>query len=173
MNDTDLKTAIATRYRQTAAGGAAGAGSPGTESRVRVLFLCTHNSARSQMAEALLRRLAPGAEVVSAGTEVTRVHPLAIKAMAQQGCDISRQRSKHVSELAGETFDYVITVCDRARESCPILPGAPQQIHWSIPDPAAVEGDTEVQLRAFEGAALELLSRLRLFVSLLERPREP
>jgi protein-tyrosine-phosphatase len=138
---------------------------------VRVLFLCTHNSARSQMAEGLLRHLAPAAGVASAGTEVTRVHPLAIQAMAQQGIDISHQRSKHVTEFTGETFSYVITVCDRARESCPILPGAPRQIHWSIADPSAVAGDNATQLRAFEDAAVELLTRIRLFVALLERQR--
>ncbi len=138
---------------------------------VRVLFLCTHNSARSQMAEGFLRHLAPAAQVASAGTEMTRVHPLAVRAMARQGLDISGQRSKHVGELAGQTFDYVITVCDHARESCPILPGAPEQIHWSIPDPAAVEGDPATRLRAFEGAALELLTRIRLFVALLGRER--
>jgi len=139
--------------------------------RVRVLFLCTHNSARSQIAEGLLRHLAPAVEVVSAGTEVTRVHPLAIRVMAQQGFDISQQRSKHLSEVAGEPFDFVITVCDRARESCPILPGAPEQIHWSLPDPAAVEGDEPTQLRAFQKVEVELLSRIRPLVALLERRR--
>jgi protein-tyrosine-phosphatase len=138
---------------------------------VRVLFLCTHNSARSQMAEGLLRHLAPAADVASAGTEVARVHPLAIQAMAQQGIDISHQRSKHVTEFTGETFSYVITVCDRARESCPILPGAPRQIHWSIADPSAVAGDKPTQLRAFQDAAVELVTRIRLFVALLERQR--
>jgi protein-tyrosine-phosphatase len=148
------------------------AGVPDSVGRgVRVLFLCTHNSARSQMAEGFLRHLAPAAAVASAGTAVTRVHPLAIQAMALQGFDISHQRSKHVAEFAGETFSYVITVCDRARESCPILPGAPQQIHWSIPDPSAVAGDTATQLRAFQDAAVELLTRIRLFVALLERER--
>jgi protein-tyrosine-phosphatase len=136
---------------------------------VRVLFLCTHNSARSQMAEGILRRLAPQVEVASAGTEATRVHPLAIRTMAQQGFDISEQRSKHLAEVAGETFDYVITVCDNAREACPIFPGAPEQIHWSIADPSAVEGDEATRLRAFEMAGIELLARLRLFVALLER----
>jgi arsenite methyltransferase len=140
---------------------------------VRVLFLCSHNSARSQMAEALLRHLTPGVEVASAGTEVTRVHPLAIKAMARQGFDISQQQAKNLSELAGKTFDYIITVCDRARESCPIISGAPQQIHWSIPDPSAVEGDEATQLQAFQGAAIELLARIRLFVALLERRKKP
>lgn len=141
------------------------------EPGVSVLFLCTHNSARSQMAEGILRHLAPAVEAASAGTEATRVHPLAIRAMAEQGFDISHQRSKPLSELAGETFDYVITVCDRARESCPILPGAPEQLHWSLPDPSVVEGDEATRLHAFRGAAIELLARIRLFVTLLERKR--
>jgi protein-tyrosine-phosphatase len=140
---------------------------------MRVLFLCTHNSARSQMAEGFLRYLAPRAEVVSAGTEVTRVSPLAIEAMAEQGFDISQQRPKHLSELAGRSFDYVVTVCDRARESCPILPSAPQQIHWSIPDPSVVDGERAEQLLAFQGVASELLTRIRLFVAELDREAKP
>jgi protein-tyrosine-phosphatase len=135
----------------------------------RVLFLCTHNSARSQMAEALLQQLRPDLEVASAGTMVTQVHPLAIRAMAGHRLDISGRRSKQISEFIGQRFDYVITVCDRARESCPIFPGDPEQLHWSIADPAAVEGDEATQLRAFEAAARELLSRLRLLVALLKR----
>ncbi|HVT17252.1 MAG TPA: ArsR family transcriptional regulator [Thermoanaerobaculia bacterium] len=137
----------------------------------RVLFLCTHNSARSQMAEAFLRQLRPDLEVASAGTMVTEVHPLAIRAVASHHLDISGQRSKHLSEFVGQRFDYVITVCDRARESCPIFPGDPEQLHWSIPDPAAVDGDETTRLRAFEAAARELLARLRLLVALLERDR--
>src|SRR5262249_20612894 len=97
--------------------------------RPRVLFLCTHNSARSQMAEGLLRHLGGDAvEAWSAGTEVSRVHPLAIRAMEARGIDIRGQRSKSVDELLGQHFDYVITVCDRASETCPIFPGAPERI---------------------------------------------
>ncbi|HEX4962238.1 MAG TPA: ArsR family transcriptional regulator [Thermoanaerobaculia bacterium] len=140
------------------------------ERRVRVLFLCTHNSARSQMAEALLRSLGNGeVEAFSAGTEVTRVHPLAVQTMAERGLDISAQRSKHLSEYVGEPFDYVITVCDNAREACPLFPGDPERIHWSIPDPAAVEGSEEVQAAAFQRAADELTARIRYLLAVLDK----
>ena len=142
---------------------------------VRVLFLCTHNSARSQMAEAILRNLAAEAavefDVHSAGTAATRVHPLAVATMAERGIDIGAHRSKHMDELAGERFDYVITVCDNARESCPVFPGAPERIHWSIPDPAAVEGSQETRRRAFRGAADDLTTRIRYLLALLDRKR--
>jgi len=128
----------------------------------RVLFLCTHNSARSQMAEGILRHLGGDSlEVSSAGTVATRVHPLAIAAMAERGIDLSGQRSKHLDELAGQRFDTVITVCDNANESCPFFPGAPERIHWSIPDPSAVAGDEETRLRAFRTAANDLMARIR------------
>ena len=141
----------------------------------RVLFLCTHNSARSQMAEGILRQLAPAVEVASAGTEATRVHPLAIRAMARQGIDISRQRSKHLSEFAGQRFDWVITVCDSAREACPLFPGDPERIHWSLTDPSAVAGSEAERCRAFEAVAVDLLGRIRLLVALIGRrpPRAP
>jgi thioredoxin type arsenate reductase len=140
--------------------------------RVRVLFLCTHNSARSQMAEAILRHLGrERMEVYSAGTEVTRVHPLAIEAMAAKGIDISSQRSKHMDEFIGQPFDYVVTVCDNARESCPIFPGDPERIHWSIPDPSTVEGDDETKLKAFCVAADELMTRIRYLLQLIDRHR--
>jgi arsenate reductase len=114
------------------------------------------------MAEGILRRLGGDRiEVFSAGTVATRVHPLAIAAMAGKGMDISGQRSKHLDEFAGERFDYVITVCDNAQESCPIFPGAPERTHWSIPDPSAVEGSYEVRLRAFRAALDELTARIR------------
>jgi protein-tyrosine-phosphatase len=136
--------------------------------RVRVLFLCTHNSARSQMAEAILRELGGSqVETASAGTEVTRVHPLAVREMAQRGIDISEQRSKHLEELVGEDFDYVVTVCDNAREACPIFPGDPERIHWSIPDPSAVEGEKPVRAAAFKRAADELTVRIRYLLALL------
>ncbi len=137
----------------------------------RILFLCTHNSARSQMAEGILRHLAgERLEVRSAGTEPSRVHPLAIRAMAERGIDIGAQTSKHSDEFAGQRFDYVITVCDRASEVCPIFPGDPRRIHWSIPDPAAVEGGAAVRARAFEEAGQELTTRIRYLLALLERP---
>src|SRR5688572_18257518 len=105
-------------------------------SPVRVLFLCTHNSARSQMAEALLRKLGgEDIEVFSAGSEPTSIHPLAAKVMSDLGIDLSGHRSKHLDEYVGQDFDYIVTVCDRVREVCPVFPGDPEQIHWSIPDP--------------------------------------
>ena len=103
--------------------------------KTRVLFLCTHNSARSQMAEGLLRQLGRNEfEVFSAGTEATRVHPLAIEAMKELGIDISAQSSKTLDRYRGQKFDYVITVCDRANEQCPIFTDDPVRIHWSTRD---------------------------------------
>jgi thioredoxin type arsenate reductase len=136
-----------------------------------VLFLCTHNSARSQMAEGILRQMAGGAiEVHSAGTEVTRVHPLAIETMAARGIDIAGQRSKHLDEFTGQTFDYVITVCDNAGESCPVFPGAPERIHWSISDPSGVEGDRSQRAAAFQRAAEDLRTRIGDLLPRLQRP---
>lgn len=138
--------------------------------RVRVLFLCTRNSARSQMSEGILRHLGGDqVEVHSAGTLASRVHPLAIAAMAEKGIDISGHRSKELSEFAGQEFDYVVTVCDSAQESCPIFPGAPERIHWSIADPSAVEGDEATRSRAFRIASDELMTRIRYLVALIER----
>lgn len=140
--------------------------------RVRVLFLCTHNSARSQMAEGILRHLAGDkVEVHSAGTEVTRVHPLAIKTMAARSIDITGHRSKHLDEFTGEQLDYVITVCDNARETCPIFPNAPERIHWSIPDPSSAEGDDKERETAFQRAADDLQTRIRYLLALLQRPQ--
>ncbi|MGQ9549205.1 MAG: arsenate reductase/protein-tyrosine-phosphatase family protein [Roseiflexus sp.] len=135
----------------------------------RVLFLCTHNSARSQMAEGLLRSFSHGAiEVFSAGSEPGSIHPLAIETMDTMQVDIRNQRSKHFDEFLDQHFDVVITVCDRAREVCPVFPEAKEIIHWSIPDPAAVEGETE-QRRAFHQAATTLATRIRYLQILLER----
>ena len=131
---------------------------------MRVLILCTGNSARSQMAEGLLRHDVVGAyEVFSAGTKPTRVRPEAIRAMREVGIDISGHRSKSVDEFAGQPFDYVITVCDNAKGSCPIFPAKTQRIHWSIEDPAAVQGSEEVRLAAFRRARDELRTRLEAF----------
>jgi arsenate reductase len=130
----------------------------------RVLFLCTHNSARSQMAEGLLRSMAGDQfEVFSAGTEATRVHPLAIEAMREVDIDISGHRSKTLGEFSGQRFDYVITVCDRANESCPIFPGGTQRIHWGFEDPSAATGTDEQRLDAFRNAREEIQQRLRGF----------
>ncbi|HVT58198.1 MAG TPA: hypothetical protein VHR45_07345 [Thermoanaerobaculia bacterium] len=141
--------------------------------RVRVLFLCTHNSARSQMAEGILRLLSGGeVEVASAGTEATRVHPLAIQEMAAMRIDISQQRSKSMDLFVDQPFDYVVTVCDRASESCPVFPGDPERIHWSIPDPSAVEGDEETRVRAFHAAAVDLTARIRYLLIAIRRQRQ-
>jgi arsenate reductase len=103
-------------------------------------------------------------EVFSAGTERTRVQPLAIEAMKESGIDITGHRSKTVDELAGESFDYVITVCDRANESCPIFPGTSARIHWSFEDPTAVTGTDEQKLRAFRTVRDAIQQRLRMFL---------
>jgi arsenate reductase len=129
---------------------------------LRVLFLCTHNSARSQMAEGIFRALGgERVEAASAGTEVTRVHPLAIREMAERGIDIGAQRSKHLQEFLGQDFDYVVTVCDNARDACPVFPGAAERLHWSLPDPSAVEGDEPVRAAAFRRVADDLTRRIR------------
>jgi arsenate reductase len=122
------------------------------------------------MAEGLLRSLGGGRfEVFSAGTEATRVHPLAIAAMKELGIDISHQRSKHLDEYAGEKFDYVITVCDRANETCPIFPGDPQRIHWSFQDPSAATGTEAQRLQVFRKTRDEIAGRLRLLQTIADR----
>lgn len=116
----------------------------------RVLFLCTHNSARSQMAEGLLRTLGGDRfEAFSAGTEATQVRPLAIKTMAELGIDISGQHSKTLDRYINEPFDVVITVCDEANEVCPIFLGARKRWHWSLPDPSKATGTEEEQLAVY------------------------
>ena len=131
---------------------------------MRVLILCTGNSARSQMAEGLLRHDAGNVyEVFSAGTKPTRVRPEATAVMREVGIDISGHRSKSVDEFAGQHFDYVITVCDNAKESCPIFPAKTKRIHWSIRDPAAVQGSEEKRLAAFRRIRDELRARLQAF----------
>ena len=118
--------------------------------KARVLFLCTHNSARSQMAEGLLRHLAGDRfEAMSAGTEATHVRPLAIKAMEEVGIDISGQESKTLDRYLQEHLDYVITVCDDANEACPFFPGAAERLHWSFEDPSKAEGTEEERLAVF------------------------
>ena len=115
-----------------------------------VLFLCTHNSARSQMAEGLLRHLGGDRfEAHSAGTESTRVRPLAIKAMSELGIDISKQTSKTLDPFVNDRFDHVITVCDNANEACPYFPNAVHRVHWSLPDPSKATGTEADQLAVF------------------------
>ena len=127
----------------------------------KVLFLCTHNSARSQMAEGLLRHLASDRfEVMSAGTEATHVRPLAVRAMDELGIDISGQESKTLQRYLGETFDYVITVCDTANEAGPVFPGAKRQLHWSFEDPAQATGSEEERLRVFQSVRDEIRERI-------------
>lgn len=136
---------------------------------LRVLFLCTHNSARSQMAEALLRHMGKGRiEVFSGGTEPSDIHPLALQTMAAKGIDMRGQRSKPMSEFFDQSFDYIVTVCDRARESCPTFPGDPERIHWSFPDPTQ-EPTQVARERAFEEVARQLTSRISYLLIIMER----
>jgi arsenate reductase len=127
----------------------------------RVLFLCTHNSARSQMAEGLLRSLAGDRfDAFSAGTEATRVRPPAIRAMRELGIDISGHQSKTLDCYLDEPFDLVITVCDDANEACPAFAGARQRLHWSFPDPSRAIGDEEEQLAAYRAARDAIRARI-------------
>ena len=130
--------------------------------RARVLFLCTHNSARSQMAEGLLRHLAGDRfEVMSAGTEATHVRPLAIRAMGEVGVDISAQESETLGRYLREPFDYVITVCDDANEACPFFPGAANRLHWSFEDPSKAEGSEEERLAVFRSVRDQIRDRMQ------------
>ncbi|MGH9943854.1 MAG: arsenate reductase ArsC [Pyrinomonadaceae bacterium] len=130
-----------------------------------VLILCTGNSARSQMGEGLLRHDGRGRfEVSSAGTKPGGVRPEAVEAMRQIGIDISRHRSKSVEEFTGHAFDYVITVCDHAKESCPVFPARTRLIHWSFDDPAAAPGDYAERLSTFRRVRDEIRARLREFI---------
>lgn len=137
---------------------------PAMEKR-RVIFICTHNSARSQMAEGFLRALAGDTfEVFSAGTEASEVRPEAIQVMAEVGIDISGQESKSLEPFVGEAFSWVITVCDRARESCPVFPGAERAAHWQFDDPAEASGTQEERLKVFRRVRDEIRDRMRLFI---------
>jgi arsenate reductase (thioredoxin) len=121
-----------------------------TSSRRRVLILCTHNSARSQMAEGLLRHMAADRfEVQSAGTEATRVHPLAVRAMSELGIDLGGHTSKTLDRFLAERWDYVITVCDSANERCPVFAGTAHRVHWSFDDPSAATGSEDERLNVF------------------------
>jgi arsenate reductase len=130
----------------------------------RVLILCTGNSARSQMAEGLLRHDAGDRfEVFSAGTTPGQVRPEAIEVMRELGIDISGHRSKHVDEFAGQAFDYVLTVCDHAKESCPLFPGKSVTIHRNFEDPAAFEGSPEQKVALFRRVRDEVRQYLKDF----------
>jgi len=143
----------------------------GAHHPTRVLFLCTHNSARSQMAEGILRHLGGSrVAVFSAGSHPADVHPDAVRVLAAMGIDISQQRAKHLDEFTNQAFDYIITVCDRVREVCPLFPNDPEQIHWSFPDPAAVEDDTARE-HAFQQTARQLVTRIRHLIALIDHQR--
>ncbi len=133
----------------------------------RVLILCTGNSARSQMAEGLWNKYGQGAwQAQSAGSSPAGyVHPLAIKAMAEMGIDISQGRSKRVDEVSGESFDLVVTVCDQAREACPVLAGAKELLHWSFDDPAASKGGYDEELWAFRRVRDEIVTKVRDYLT--------
>ena len=140
----------------------------------RVIFVCTHNSARSQIAEGLLRALGGDRfEVFSAGTEATGVRPEAISVMAEIGIDIGEQQSKTLEPFLGESFAWLITVCDQAKESCPTIPGVSQQVHWSIDDPSSVEGDEATRLDAFRDARDRLRDRMHMFILAASREDLP
>ena len=133
----------------------------------RVLILCTGNSARSQMAEGLLRHVAGDEfEVESAGTIASFVRPQAIAAMAEIGIDISGHRSKCLNEFLGDPFDYIITVCDNAAENCPVFPGKAERIHWSFDDPAEATGSDAEQLAVFRRVRDEIAEKLKIFVAI-------
>jgi len=158
--DLELTIAAAGRARRT---------TPVPEP-IRVLFICTHNSARSQIAEALLGHYG-GADflVRSAGTEATRVNPFAVRVLAEVGIDWSTARSKVLTEFLDEPWDYVITVCDRARQSCPVFPGQMNSLHWGLDDPSEVEGTDQEKLEAFRRTRMEVATRLRPFIEIALR----
>lgn len=140
-------------------------GHPGGPPRIRVIFVCTGNSARSQMAEAILRHEGGDRfEVVSAGVDPRGVHPLAVAAMARVGIDIAGARSKSVGEFLGQRFDYVITLCDRARQTCPVFPGGGETLHWGLDDPAEAEGSAAARAAAFDRVLTEVSGRIRRFI---------
>jgi ArsR family transcriptional regulator, arsenate/arsenite/antimonite-responsive transcriptional repressor / arsenate reductase (thioredoxin) len=135
----------------------------------RVLFLCTQNSARSQLAEGILRHLGGDrVEVFSAGSEPSSIHPEAVRVLSSLGIVASPQQAKHLDLYRGQHFDYLITVCDRVRETCPAFPGDPERIHWSFPDPVLVE-DEEARRRAFDQTTQQLITRIRYLLTLVER----
>ena len=139
----------------------------------RVLILCTGNSARSQMAEGFWSKYGDGAwEAQSAGSSPAGyVHPLAIQTMAEIGIDIRSSRSKHINEGSGQNFDLVVTVCDKAKGSCPMLPGAKKRLHWPFDDPAAVHGGEVEELQTFRRVRDEIAASVRAYVSAAPTPR--
>jgi arsenate reductase len=141
----------------------------GGMNKQRVLFLCTHNSARSQMAEGLLRSLAGDRfDVMSAGTQATRVHPLAIRAMADVGIDLSGHRSKMVDDVVDQPWDYVITVCNAANEACPVFPKKSSRLHWSFEDPSQATGTDAQRLEVFRRIRDQIKHRITDWIRMQE-----
>jgi ArsR family transcriptional regulator, arsenate/arsenite/antimonite-responsive transcriptional repressor / arsenate reductase (thioredoxin) len=139
--------------------------------RRRVLFLCTGNSARSQMAEALVEQMSAGAiEAASAGTHPKPLHPNAVRVLQRRGIDIRSNRTKHLDEFVSQRFDTVITLCDRAREVCPEFPSHPELVHWSVPDPALEGSTNRASYPAFERTAAELETRISFQLHLFAHP---
>ena len=140
--------------------------------RIRVLVVCTGNSARSLMAEALLRQKGGDAfEVHSAGTHPRGVNPLTLRVLGEAGLDVSWARSKSVEEYLGQSFDYVITVCDEARLECPVFPGVHESLHWGYEDPAEAEGSEEERLAVFRRVFIQLSERIGAFIPLAREHR--
>ncbi len=143
-----------------------------SEAPIRVLFVCTGNSARSVMAEALLRHKGgPDFEVHSAGTEPRGINPLTLATLAQAGIDASWARSKSVTEYLGRRFDYVVTVCDQARQVCPVFPGIHQSLHWGYEDPAEAAGTEDERLAVFRRVFIQIGERINQFIPLALRAR--
>ena len=139
--------------------------------KARVLFLCTHNSARSQMAEGFLRALAGDRfEIASAGTEATRVHPLAIRAMEEVGISLAGHTSKTLDRFLGQPWEYVITVCDSANERCPAFPAPTRRLHWDFDDPSLATGTEPERLEVFRKVRDELLARLSAWLAEKRNP---
>jgi arsenate reductase (thioredoxin) len=140
------------------------------ERRIRVLFVCTGNSARSVMAEALLRHHGGDRfEVYSAGTIPKGINPLTLRVLADAGIDASGARSKSVDEFLGQSFDYVVTVCDQARQVCPVFPGVHESLHWGYEDPAEATGTEEERLAVFRRVFIQIGERIRQFATLTSR----
>jgi arsenate reductase (thioredoxin) len=164
LMDLELTIAAADRLR------AAGRTATMTDAPIRVLFVCTGNSARSQLAEALLERIGgPDFAVESAGTEPKGVNPLTVRVLAESGIDWSAATSKSVETFVDQPFDYVITVCDRARQACPVFPGSYDALHWGLEDPAEVQGTDDERMAAFRRTYRELVQRIRPFVEVALR----
>lgn len=137
---------------------------------IRVLFVCTHNSARSQIAEALLKRYGgDDFEAYSAGTEATDVNPYAVRVLSELAIDWSQAESKTIDRFLTQHFDYVITVCDRAKATCPVFPGSTNSLHWGLDDPSEVDGPEEERLAAFRRTQTEVSVRLRPFIEVALR----